>query len=73
MFDSHMPCRFPAMPRICRSESDLSRPQQVRGMGTAWYVLISIGRLETAFGRPTRFGTVGEWQVRGRGTAWYVN
>jgi hypothetical protein len=27
VFDSHIPCRSPAMPRPCRSESDLSRPR----------------------------------------------
>jgi hypothetical protein len=27
VFDSLMPCRSPALPRICRSESDLSRPR----------------------------------------------
>jgi hypothetical protein len=27
VFDSHMSCRFCAMPRPCRSESDLSRPR----------------------------------------------
>jgi hypothetical protein len=36
VFDSHVQCRSPAMPRLCRSESDLSRPWQVRGRGTAW-------------------------------------
>jgi hypothetical protein len=36
VLDSHIPCRSPAMPRICLSESDLSRPRQGRGMGTAW-------------------------------------
>jgi hypothetical protein len=36
VFDSHMPCRYPAMPRICLSESDLSRPWQGRGRVTAW-------------------------------------
>jgi hypothetical protein len=30
------PCRSPAMPRICRSESDFSWPRQGRGRGTAW-------------------------------------
>jgi hypothetical protein len=35
VFDSHMLCRFPAMPRICRSENDLSRPRQGRGRGRA--------------------------------------
>jgi hypothetical protein len=41
VFDSHMPCRSPAMPRICLSESDLSRPWQVRSMVAAagrWHV-----------------------------------
>jgi hypothetical protein len=36
-----LPCRSPAMPRICLSESDLSRPWQVRGMVAAagsWHV-----------------------------------
>jgi hypothetical protein len=35
VFHSNIPCRSLAMPRICRSESDLSRPQQDRGRGTA--------------------------------------
>jgi hypothetical protein len=34
--DSHIPCHSPAMPQICLSESDLSRPRQVRGRVTAW-------------------------------------
>jgi hypothetical protein len=36
VFDSHMPCRSPAMPRICLSEIDFSRPRQGDGMRTAW-------------------------------------
>jgi hypothetical protein len=43
---SHIPYRSPAVPQICLSESDLSRPWQGRGRVTAWgrwYVLISIG------------------------------
>jgi hypothetical protein len=36
VFDSHIPCRSPAMPRICLSESDLSRPWQGRSRMTAW-------------------------------------
>jgi hypothetical protein len=35
-FYSDIPCCSPAMPWICRSESDLSRPRQGRGRGTAW-------------------------------------
>jgi hypothetical protein len=31
MFDSQIPCRSTAMPRICRSKRELSRPRQVRG------------------------------------------
>jgi hypothetical protein len=31
-FDSHMPCRSLVMPRICCSESDLSRPRQGNGI-----------------------------------------
>jgi hypothetical protein len=34
--DSHIPCRSPAMPRICLSESGLSRPRQGRGRVAAW-------------------------------------
>jgi hypothetical protein len=30
------PCRSPAIPRICRSKSDLWRPRQGRRRGTAW-------------------------------------
>jgi hypothetical protein len=56
VFDSHIPCHSPAMPRICRSESDLSRSRHGHGKVTAWYMWISIG----------------EWQGRGRGTAWYM-
>jgi hypothetical protein len=52
--DSHIPCRSLAMPRICRSESDCSRPRQGRGRWTAWYVWIRIGRPETACERPAR-------------------
>jgi hypothetical protein len=49
--NSLIPCRSPAMPRPCRSESDLSRPQhrapwQRHGQGM--HVRISIGRPETA-------------------------
>jgi hypothetical protein len=33
VFDSHMPCRTPAMPRPCRSESDFSRPRH----SAAWH------------------------------------
>jgi hypothetical protein len=36
VFDSHIPSRSPAMPRICCSKCDLSRPRQDRGRGTAW-------------------------------------
>jgi hypothetical protein len=54
VFDLHIPRRSPAMPRICRSESDLSRPRQGRGRGTVWYVWISTDRPETAGGRPAR-------------------
>jgi hypothetical protein len=32
VFDSHIPCQSPAMPRICLSESDFSRPWQGDGM-----------------------------------------
>jgi hypothetical protein len=50
------PCRSPAMPRICLSESDLSRPRQVRGrvaagwrhgnsVGTAFWRSASVRRL----------------------------
>jgi hypothetical protein len=49
-----MPCRSPAMPRTCLSESYLSRPRQGRSRKTAWYVWISIGRPEMACGRPAR-------------------
>jgi hypothetical protein len=35
VFDSHIPCRSPVMPRICLSESDRSRPWQDRGRATA--------------------------------------
>jgi hypothetical protein len=87
VFDSGIPWGSPAMPRICRSESDLLRPWQGRGRGTAWYVSISIGRPETARGRPARVRhcrrMAGKWQGRGRvpagsrqgnelGTAWHV-
>jgi hypothetical protein len=64
--DSHMPCRSPAMPRICRSESDLTRPRQ----GAAWE---RNGMCEFAsavqrrhVGEMPAIGTVGEWQGRGR-------
>jgi hypothetical protein len=46
-----MLCRSHAMPQPCRSESDLKATAQL-GMGTAWYVWISIDRPETAYGRP---------------------
>jgi hypothetical protein len=35
VFDSHIPCRSHAVPRTCRSESDLSRPRQGRDRVTA--------------------------------------
>jgi hypothetical protein len=43
-----MPCRSPAMPRICHFESDLSRPWQGHSGGTARYVWIRNGRPDTA-------------------------
>jgi hypothetical protein len=52
VFDSHMPFRARAMPQTCRSESDFSRPRQ--SAAWAWHVWISIGRPETACGRPAR-------------------
>jgi hypothetical protein len=68
--DSHIPCRSPATPRICRSESDLSRPRQVRGRGTAWE-LHGVCELASAVQRQhvgdlSAFGTVGEWQGSGK-------
>jgi hypothetical protein len=58
------------MPRMCRSESDLSRPRQVRGRGTA---LERHGMCELAsavqkrhVGDMPSFGSVGEWQRSGR-------
>jgi hypothetical protein len=51
----HMPCCARAMPRPCRSESDISRPRTVqRRMGAAWHVWISISRPEKACGRSAR-------------------
>jgi hypothetical protein len=41
-----------AMPRPCRSESDFSRPRH--SASWAWHVWISVGRPETACGRPAR-------------------
>jgi hypothetical protein len=64
--DSHILCRSPAMPRVHRSESDLSRPRQGRGRGKEWYVWIGIGRPGRHVGDLTAFGTVGEWQGSGR-------
>jgi hypothetical protein len=48
-----------AMPPPCRSHTmpfwkRLLKATAQRGMGTAWYVWISIGHLETACGRPAR-------------------
>jgi hypothetical protein len=43
------------MPRIYLSGSDLSRPRQGRGRGTAWYVWISIDHSETADWRLASF------------------
>jgi hypothetical protein len=75
------------MPRICRSESDLTRPRHRRGMGPEWE---RNGMCELAsavhrrhVGEMHAFGNVGEWQGHGRfvtgsrqgndvGTAWYV-
>jgi hypothetical protein len=71
-----LPCRSPAMPRICRSESEFSRPRHRRDMVTAWYVWIGICRPQTAYGRPACvrhcWWMAGSWQGRGKGTAWYV-
>jgi hypothetical protein len=50
------PCRACSMPRPCRSERDLSRPRH--SATWAWHGMalwISIGRSETAFGRPACF------------------
>jgi hypothetical protein len=64
VFDSHMPCRSPAMPRLCRSESDLSRPRQVRGRATAGE-RHGMCELASAADLPV-LGTVGEWQDGGK-------
>jgi hypothetical protein len=42
VFDSHMPCRSPAMPLMCLSVSDLLRPWQGDGMLTASLQLASL-------------------------------
>jgi hypothetical protein len=65
VFDSHVSCRSYAVPLPCHEYAVLKATSQSHGrfaagsrqvndMGTAWYVLISIGRLETACGRPAR-------------------
>jgi hypothetical protein len=53
-----LPCRFHAVPLPCHDQPFWKRPLKAtaqRGMGTAWYVWISIGRPETACERPARF------------------
>jgi hypothetical protein len=52
VFDSHIPCRARAMPRC--SVSDYSKTTAQRGIGMAWHLKISIGRPQTACGRPAR-------------------
>jgi hypothetical protein len=74
VFDSHMPCCSPAMPPTCSSESDLSRPRQIRGRVAAgkWHgmcELASAAQRRHVGDLPT-FGTVGEWQGSGRVVAW---
>jgi hypothetical protein len=68
--DSHIACRSHAVPRICLSESDLSRPWQVRGRGTAWerhgMCALASAVQRRHVGDLPAFGTVGEWQGRGR-------
>jgi hypothetical protein len=54
VFDSHIPCRSHAVPRICRYESDVSRPLQGRGWGTGGDLSVNLGRPETACWRPAR-------------------
>jgi hypothetical protein len=73
--------RYPAMPRICGSGRDLSRPRYRPGMGTAYYVQLASAVRRRHLGDLPAFGTLGEWQGRGRfvaelsqhrgrGTAW---
>jgi hypothetical protein len=65
VFDSHMPCCSLAMPRICHSESDLSRPRHGMCELASAVQRRHVGDLPA-------FDIVGEWQGRGRGKAWYV-
>jgi hypothetical protein len=68
------PCRSPTMPRICRSESDLSRPRQVRGSVApgerhGMCELASAAQRRHVGDLPA-FGTHAEWQGSGRVVAW---
>jgi hypothetical protein len=56
-----MPCRFHAVPLLCHDLAVLKATsighgaaRHESGMGMAWYAWISIGRPETACGRPVR-------------------
>jgi hypothetical protein len=61
VFDSHVSCRSPAMQRICHSESDLSRPRQVRGRGRHGVCELPSAVQRLHVGDLPAFGTVGEW------------
>jgi hypothetical protein len=63
--NSHIPCPAHATPLSCSDHAALKATSQghdtartgarhVHGMGTAWHVLIKIGRLWTACGRPAQ-------------------
>jgi hypothetical protein len=57
VFVSHMPCRSHAVPLSSHDHAVLKATSQGHGTArhrAAWYVWISIGRPETACGRPVR-------------------
>jgi hypothetical protein len=82
VFDSHMPYGSPTMPRICLSESDLSRPWQVRcGRMTACWPLATPSSMQFVITSlpisdavaSVKQSTLREWQGRGMRTAWYMS
>jgi hypothetical protein len=62
-----MPCRSLAVPRICRTESNLSRPRHSAAWERHGTCEIASVILRRHVGDLPAFR---EWQGRGRGTAW---
>jgi hypothetical protein len=65
--NSHIPCRSPALPRICRSESDLSRPRHRAAGERRRMCELASAVLSRHVGD---LPALEKWQGRGRRTAW---